>query len=245
MSVFYDIWKHVFLTVSCYRMEQKIDYKKDGAVSELNATAEEYQFVTKVLDGRLETDRLIRIGTKALTQRELDAERKKKEEEVGHKSKEKPVACKTTTMAPEKMRDLVNQCLLHKEEGNEAFKAGQYGQAVMLYSLAIDDSAGLQNVAQEDIYFKERHICYANRSACFLKLGHHEKALADAQTCIDLEPDYIKGIFRKGLALHAMGQYQEAMPILAQCLQLEPKNKQVKEALQFCEVKFQKARRTR
>ena len=60
-----------------------------------------------------------------------------------------------------------------------------------------------------------------------------------------MEPTYIKAIFRQGLALHAMGRYQEAIEQLAAALKLEPKNKQVKQALQFAEVRMHQEIRKR
>uniref|UniRef100_A0A7S0GC99 Uncharacterized protein n=1 Tax=Proboscia inermis TaxID=420281 RepID=A0A7S0GC99_9STRA len=90
-----------------------------------------------------------------------------------------------------------------------------------------------------------RHVTLSNRSACFLKLGHHEKALADGTEAELLNPQYVKGIFRRGLALHAMKEYQEAIPVLARALAIEPKNKQIKQALQFAEVRMQQEYRKR
>jgi tetratricopeptide (TPR) repeat protein len=89
------------------------------------------------------------------------------------------------------------------------------------------------------------HQCYSNRAACFLKLGQHERALADADSCIATAPDaYVKGHFRRGLALHALGRYAEALPSLGKALRLEsPKAKaslaQINEAITFAERKLQ------
>jgi tetratricopeptide (TPR) repeat protein len=71
------------------------------------------------------------------------------------------------------------------------------------------------------------HACFSNRAACFLKLGQLEKALQDADSCVATAPaGFVKGHFRRGLALHAMGQYNEALPSLGKALRLEdPKNK--------------------
>merc|ERR1712024_419236 len=84
-----------------------------------------------------------------------------------------------------------------------------------------------------------RHVILSNRSASFLKLGHFDKALADGTEAEKLDPTYVKGIFRRGLAYHAMGQYSNAIQSLAVALKIEPKNKQIKQALQFAEVRMQ------
>ena len=47
----------------------------------------------------------------------------------------------------------------------------------------------------------------SNRAACSLKLGQPESALEDAKRCSDLNPNFVKGFFRQGLALHALERY--------------------------------------
>ena len=82
-------------------------------------------------------------------------------------------------------------------------------------------------------------MIYANRAACFLKLGHHDKALADADACLAAAPTNVKGHFRRGLALHALGRWREALPSLGRASELDPKNKQIKEAIKFAEYRLQ------
>jgi len=57
------------------KLTQKCDYLTDGAVAIAEASPEEYQFVTQILKETKElvTDRLLRVGPKFLTQREIDA----------------------------------------------------------------------------------------------------------------------------------------------------------------------------
>lgn len=76
-------------------------------------------------------------------------------------------------------------------------------------------------------------------------MGNPEKAYDDACLCLKNDPTYLKGIFRKGMALHAMGKYEEALPVLAEALKHEPKNKQIKQALSFCEIKMTQEMRKR
>ena len=46
----------------------------------------------------------------------------------------------------------------------------------------------------------------ANRSACFLKLGDHGRALEDAAAAAGFDDTYAKAHFRRGLALRALGR---------------------------------------
>ncbi|GKY96242.1 hypothetical protein MPSEU_000584000 [Mayamaea pseudoterrestris] len=142
------------------------------------------------------------------------------------------------TMSKEQIKLVVDECDHNKIRGNEAFGAGEYAQAILLYSLALDKADELP-----DVKLYPRDVLYSNRAACFLKLGQHEKAEEDARKALDVNPDNIKAIFRHGLALHAMGKYLAALPVLAKAHKLEPHNKQVKQALQFCEVRMEQERR--
>ena len=151
-----------------------------------------------------------------------------------------------TSMSKSDINAIVAECEQNKTRGNEAFAAGEYGQALLLYTLALDKADELPDKdVPGDRQLFPRHIVLANRSAAFLKLGDHEKALNDATKAQNLNPTYVKGIFRRGLALHAMGRYQEAIEALAAAYKLEPKNKQIKEALQFAEVRMTQEMRKR
>ena len=142
--------------------------------------------------------------------------------------------------------EIVLECERNKTRGNEAFGAGEYVQAVLLYTLALDKAHELPDQdgdAKKPLF--ARDVTLSNRAACFLKLGQHEKAQADAEQALEWNPDNVKAMFRCGLALHAMGQFSDALPVLAKAHKLEPKNKQIKQALQFAEVRLEQEMRKR
>mmetsp|Transcript_471 Transcript_471/g.756 ORF Transcript_471/g.756 Transcript_471/m.756 type:complete len:542 (-) Transcript_471:38-1663(-) len=256
------------------------DYLKDGALVVGNASAEEHQSVTSVVDGELKTEQVVRHGAttgknaRAMTQRELDRENETREKaakmavamaedmikivdkdgkEVVKKEVVQPVEQPVeeveefyASMSKTEIDHIVADCEQNKTRGNEAFGAGEYGQAILLYTLALDKADELPdkgNKGGKQIF--PRHIVLSNRSAAFLKLGDHEKALVDGTKAQETEPTYVKGIFRRGLALHAMGRYQDAIESLAAAHKIEPKNKQIKQALQFAEVRMTQEMRKR
>lgn len=268
------IWRDDFLET-----ETVADYIKDGAEQIGNATPEEFQFVTSVVDGALVTEKVIRAGSttgrnvRAMTQRELDAEKemrekaaamaiekaeemikfveknpgnKKVEAKVTNKPEDEEIEEVYASMSAEQIKEIVDECEQNKSRGNEAFGAGEYGQAILLYSLSLDKADELpdkKDQGRKQLF--RRDLVLSNRAACFLKLGQHEKALEDAKRAQEIEPSNIKAIFRRGLSLHAMGRYEEALPILAEAHKLEPKNKQIKQALQFAEVRLTQEMRKR
>eukprot|EP00854_Cymbomonas_tetramitiformis_P004039 gene4039-5013_t len=76
--------------------------------------------------------------------------------------------------------------------GNAAFRESAYPEAIKHYSVAIRETPS-------------SYILYSNRSASYFELGQYEKALEDAVKCTELKPVWIKGLFRQGNALAALG----------------------------------------
>lgn len=111
-----------------------------------------------------------------------------------------------------------------RESGNEMFRANDFFQAILQYTEALQIDETVSAV-------------WSNRAMCFLKTGNHEKALADATKSVEVDPRNAKGWFRKGISLHAMGQYREAIPALLEAEKLEPTNKQVTDAIRMDQMK--------
>ncbi|CAL4926677.1 unnamed protein product [Urochloa decumbens] len=65
---------------------------------------------------------------------------------------------------------------------------------------------------------------YSNRSLCYLQIGEANKALHDANTCIKMRPEWLKGYYRKGVALMLLKEYKEACDAFLAGLKLEPAN---------------------
>lgn len=230
-----------------------IDYEKDGAKTVGNASPKEYQFITSQVKGKFLTESVATTGNGVpMTQREVDeaaANRKKvmdkaiamadKMVQLKDKDGNPLVTKETSDTATGIINTAAQEIERLKSQGNEAFGMGEYAQAILHYSLALDKTAELESSC--DI----TDILYSNRAAAFLKLGQHEKALSDADAALEFNPNNLKASFRKGLALHASGEYAIALPILAQAHKTEPKNQQIKQALQFCEVRLEQEHRKR
>ncbi|KDD74639.1 hypothetical protein H632_c1165p1 [Helicosporidium sp. ATCC 50920] len=64
----------------------------------------------------------------------------------------------------------------------------------------------------------------SNRSVALLQLNKVTKALADAETSIDLQPDWHKAHFRRGAALEGMGRLDEALSAFRDAAARAPDN---------------------
>jgi tetratricopeptide (TPR) repeat protein len=84
--------------------------------------------------------------------------------------------------------------------GIEFFLRGEFGAAVEAFTDAIELDPR-----------EKAHV--SNRSAAYIACGRQRDfalALADADACIDLAPEWPKGHYRRGLALRSMSQFSSA-----------------------------------
>jgi tetratricopeptide (TPR) repeat protein len=204
--------------------------KNTSQASFSDPRSEEQHFLTKLVPKKgLITEVAIQVGNRWVTRSELELETAREAEVTAREMQENTFRAEREKLC-----------------GNQSFSNAEYSQAAVHYTMAIDfaNTADSQSTIFPQPVSPLIHQCYSNRAACFLKLGQHERALADADSCIETAPDnFVKGHFRRGMALHALGRYAEALPSLGKALRLEnPKAKksiqQIKEAITFAELKL-------
>ncbi|XP_044277641.1 sperm-associated antigen 1 isoform X2 [Varanus komodoensis] len=103
-----------------------------------------------------------------------------------------------------------------KAEGNELFKNGQFGDAVLRYTEAIENvvSSGIQS--PEDL-----SILYSNRAACYLKEGNSVDCIQDCNSALELQPYSLKPLLRRALAYESMERYRQAYVDYKTVLQID------------------------
>jgi len=108
-----------------------------------------------------------------------------------------------------------------KEKGNEFFRKGQFADALKCYSEAIK-----RNPSEAKVY--------SNRAACYTKLAAFDLGLKDCETCLELEPTFVKGWIRKGKILQGMQQYSRANTAFQKALELDPNASEALEGYRAC-----------
>ena len=99
-----------------------------------------------------------------------------------------------------------------KKKGNDAFGAGNHDEAIQFYTQAISLDP-------------DKHVFYSNRSAAYLAKGDAKsKALKDAEKCVKLKPDWVKGYSRLGAAQFALTRFQPAIETYQKGLKLDSTN---------------------
>ena len=89
----------------------------------------------------------------------------------------------------------------HKLEGNKHFKALEFAKSIRCYTKAISLN-------------KSNPVYFSNRALCYLKLGLFEKALQDAETTVQLDPNTYKYQHRLATAWSSLGNHVKSVEIL-------------------------------
>ncbi|KAJ9469643.1 Stress-induced-phosphoprotein 1 [Diplonema papillatum] len=109
----------------------------------------------------------------------------------------------------------------YKNKGNDFFKKGKYQDAVTWYSKAIEADPDSEAAG----------AVYSNRAASYISLKQYKEAIADAERCIQVRPNWIKGPFRKAVALECLGNIDEAEKNLSVALKCEPGNADIQDRI--------------
>ena len=134
-----------------------------------------------------------------------------------------------------------------KEEGNALFKARLYRKAAIVYNkifgyvnglVSPDDSsmgqyANKAAVLSEELDAEVKHLklaTCANLCAAYVHLSKFEKVIKFADRALAIDANHIKCLYRKGQALTALQQYDDAKAVLVQAIRLDSSNRAVRRA---------------
>jgi len=133
------------------------------------------------------------------------------EKRLKNLQKEKKKRADEAYISPEKAEEA-------RAEGNALFKEGKFVEALAKYEEAMKRNP-------------KDHVPYSNRAACYQKLMEWQLALKDADTCVAMEPTFLKGWSRKASIHYYMKEYHKAMDSYNMILKLEPDNEEAKAGL--------------
>lgn len=95
-----------------------------------------------------------------------------------------------------------------KEQGNQAYKSGDYRTALNYYNKAIE-------INPRDPAF------YLNRALCYFNMRHYVECVKECDKSLQLNPSYIKALKKKSAALVQMLKFDDALNALKQVNSIE------------------------
>ncbi|NXR53593.1 TTC12 protein, partial [Hippolais icterina] len=117
-----------------------------------------------------------------------------------------------------------------KEQGNEAFRAGDFALAIQRYS------EGLEKL-------RDKQELYTNRAQAYLKLCEYEKAISDCEWALKCNKNCLKAYFLMGKAHLALQHFTEARQCYEEMLQIDPqKESLVKECVSEARLEERRVR---
>ncbi|KAL7305319.1 hypothetical protein TKK_0002449 [Trichogramma kaykai] len=142
-------------------------------------------------------------------EREL-AEAKRLQERRKHElaSSRKEVAIEKSLLTGTELSVMATR---EREKGNEAFRAGDYAEALQLYTTSIAMDCDI--------------AAYNNRAMTHIKLRNYEKAIKDCQTVLEVDSMNVKALLRRALAFEHLEKSKEAIKDYEAALNVDPNNK--------------------
>jgi len=114
--------------------------------------------------------------------------------------------------------------------GNDAFKAGNYDEAIAQFTKAIEADP-------------TNHVLYSNRSGAHAAKESYTEALLDANKCIELKSDWPKGHSRRGAAYFGLKNWIQSQASYEKGLELDPASQVMKDELEKVKLKRNPAAR--
>ena len=86
-------------------------------------------------------------------------------------------------------------------EGVKLFKGGNYEEAINEYTEFLKTMPDDGN----------KKVAHYNRGMAYYNLGQHDMALNEGESCLKIDPFWVKGYKCLGLALEGLGKHREAV----------------------------------
>lgn len=132
-----------------------------------------------------------------------------------------------------------------KEEGNNYFmKEKDFEKASRSYRRGVNAIKKLNKANSGDEQTKALLLSLnTNLSLMLSKLGKHRQSKDIASNALEIDPLYVKALYRRAVAHRKLGDTEEAITDLKACLQTEPNNLTVRKELTLLQKEVHNARK--
>lgn len=136
----------------------------------------------------------------------------------------------------------LEQSEIVKNKGTNYFRNNRYEMASKQYKKIIDYLQYESDLEGENLQKKNSLLLagYLNLAACYLKLGKIEEAIENCDKALELDPNNVKGHFRKGQAYLARKDYDLAKNSFSKVVEIDPSNKIAQKNAIICKENLKK-----
>ena len=107
----------------------------------------------------------------------------------------------------------------HREKGNVLFKEGKFSDSIKEYNEGIKRNP-------------KNSVLFFNRGLALMKVLDYKGSMNDMESCLSLDPKYIKAYIKKGQIYVMQKELHKAISMFEKGLEIEPGNAECMEGLQ-------------
>jgi len=115
-----------------------------------------------------------------------------------------------------------------KAQGSEYFRSSKFPEAVRAYTESVKRNPN-------------DHTVYSNRAAAYMKLGAYDEAIKDCESCLEIDPGFVKAVVRLAHCYFWRKEYHKAAREYEKGLKLDPQNEECREGVYRTQRKIMEA----
>ena len=108
--------------------------------------------------------------------------------------------------------------MYHKDIANKNYRSGQYHEAMLEYSNAIDK----MSLSDRETFSTAYGALWANRAACHMNMGDLKQAIVDCEKANAADPTNAKVLVRRSACFRNIERYKEAFVDLQKAIEINP-----------------------
>jgi tetratricopeptide (TPR) repeat protein len=144
--------------------------------------------------------------------------------------------------------NLYQFALKHKENANKFFREKQYSHAFKLYHRSLSYISNFLNEQPTDEFIEKLNqlipSIYSNMSACQLIYGNNLNVIENCTSALEIDPKYVKALYRRGLAYSNLNDYELALNDLQLANEIEKNDRNIEELLKITKQRFEQYNKT-
>ncbi|RDD38997.1 Peptidyl-prolyl cis-trans isomerase FKBP4 [Trichoplax sp. H2] len=133
------------------------------------------------------------------------------------------------------VEELFNEAISNKARGVNLYKSGKVIAAARRFSIALKYLIIMESdrlASRNDEHSNLRKNCYLNLATCQAKHNMHRSVIANCSKVLQMEPNNLKALFKRGVAYTAVNDFDNAKADLESAKLQDPSNKAVIMAIQ-------------